>query len=94
MPTNAPYSAYIGPRIKSFREEVFNRYGTECLQCGFDNDPRALHIDHIVGKGTAERRKLSPYQFYQKVRDNMHSGLYQVLCANCNLIKGLKARET
>lgn len=74
------------------REEIFERYGRECLRCGFNADPNALQIDHIVGGGRKERKSLGPYPLSLRVRDAVNSGLYQILCANCNVIKRVEER--
>jgi len=72
-------------RIKQ-RKSVLEKLGGKCIKCGF-NDWRALHVDHINGGGTKERKEFnSPAKSYQ---DIMEFGIlkYQILCANCNTIK-------
>ena len=75
------------------REKVFDAYGRECLSCGYDEDTRALNIDHIVGNGIKEFKRYSSHDFKRRVLREVNSGLYQMLCANCNMIKGLEARK-
>ena len=82
-------------RVKECRDRVRTlireRYGSECLQCGYSTDTRALHIDHVVGGGEQERRVINGYPFWLKVSEAVTTGLYQVLCANCNAIKKQEA---
>lgn len=81
------------------RREILTLIGgaLRCQCCGYDNDWRALQIDHIHGGGrrdpeTANRRgntnlwamrnKLMRTEYLKSARLK-----YQVLCANCNSIK-------
>ena len=63
-----------------------------CVKCGF-NDSRALQIDHINNDGAEERKKLfgsrldAGIRFYYYLKRNNFPEGYQVLCANCNIIK-------
>jgi len=72
--------------------EILSHYsnGTlRCAKCGFD-DIRALTIDHIKGGGCRHKRELrvgSGEGFYQWLKHNNFPEGYQVLCANCQLIK-------
>jgi hypothetical protein len=67
--------------------------GTKCVRCGF-SDSRALQIDHINGHGGAERKTFSsPGAYYQHIIDINGIG-YQILCANCNIIKKIENDET
>lgn len=76
----------------ALREKVFEVYGHECLNCGYDKDTRALHIDHVVGNGMKEFNRYSSHDFRRRVLREVNSGLYQILCANCNTVKGLETR--
>ena len=68
------------------RKKILEKLGGKCNQCGF-NDPRALQIDHINNDGYQERRKfLSGEQILNKVLEDTENR-YQLLCANCNVIK-------
>jgi hypothetical protein len=70
---------------RKLRARVFEVLGgPRCRRCGFTDD-RALHFDHIDGGGSRHRRQ-------RGVRGSWRDMLirperYQVLCANCNLIK-------
>ena len=65
-----------------------------CLRCGFA-DERVLHIDHIGGGGGKERLVKSAYQIrYWIVKHPDEAKLrYQLLCANCNYLKAIEAKE-
>ena len=81
-------------RINVYRT-VREVLGDECKHCGY-KDLRALCIDHISGGGTAERRKRGRISVQREIIRRVRSGdltvfsEYQLLCANCNMIK---ARE-
>jgi len=68
----------------------------KCAHCGFE-DTRALCIDHINNDGNQERKRLLGRNFGVRgtficnylYRNNFPVG-YQVLCANCNLIKHIE----
>lgn len=74
------------------RQEMLDVYGDRCAFCGF-NDKRALQLDHIANNGAAERKEagggqsFAGWQFYKWLRGQNWSSGYQVLCANCNLLK-------
>jgi hypothetical protein len=84
-------AAYNRKLYKISKDDVLTHYGTSCAQCGF-SDERALQIDHTGNNGAQERLRLghrhcAGYPFYRWLkREGWPSG-YQVLCANCNLIK-------
>ena len=66
-----------------------------CAKCGFA-DTRALQIDHINGGGCKELRKMTNWTFYQHILHLPKEEIrekYQVLCANCNVIKKEEKRE-
>ena len=78
-----------------YRLAVLNKLGSKCVWCGF-SDLRALQIDHIKGGGHQERKKITNTNaFYQKVIDSVDTkeGVYQLLCANCNVIKRIENEE-
>jgi len=76
---------------ENLRKEIFKKYGEICARCGF-NDIRALQIDHINGGGNQERANMSPWKFYKLVLLDM-SNKFQILCANCNVIKKKENNE-
>lgn len=65
--------------------------GNKCAGCGFE-DYRALQIDHVNGGGKRLRRLFgSQLWLYKDVLQN--PSRYQLLCANCNSIKGFEQGE-
>ena len=67
----------------------------KCVRCGF-SDVRALVIDHVNGGGRQEREvtfKGAMYKYYKHVQENIATGKYQLLCANCNTIKLFEEKE-
>jgi hypothetical protein len=82
--------AYQKKYNKNLRDRVLSLLGSKCCECGYD-DTRALQIDHKLGGGTRERRKLSYATYYSCILRNPEK--YQVLCANCNMIKRIENNE-
>jgi hypothetical protein len=76
------------------RMKAIEVLGGKCARCGIE-DFRVLQIDHVNGGGLRERRNLSPSRFYKKVIKSAKAGegKYQVLCANCNMIKKYERQE-
>ena len=66
------------------RMDILAHLGGVCVKC--DNcDHRVLQIDHVNGGGTAEAKKYSIHVRYKLIK--LFPENYQLLCANCNLIK-------
>jgi hypothetical protein len=70
-----------------------------CLKCGF-SDLRALCLDHTNNNGNKDRKENmgrnlggSGSRFYAFLKRNNFPKGYQVLCANCNLIKEIERRK-
>lgn len=59
--------------------------GYRCARCGYDEAPRAFQIDHVNGGGRAEFRRIGYYKIVARVLRGEPG--YQLLCANCNVIK-------
>jgi len=83
---------YQSARLKLIKEKIFEKYGNKCKDCGI-SDKRVFQIDHINGGGTIESRL---YQnrityFLRILKDK--KGKYQLLCANCNVIKKIENKE-
>lgn len=76
-------------RLARRRHELVVFLGGICVRCNF-SDERALQIDHAFGDGNEERRLTRP-QFYRNIR--MFPEAYQLLCANCNVIKAHEEGE-
>lgn len=77
---------------RRLRLSAVEALGGRCAACGFP-DARALHIDHVHGGGRDDRSGLHPHAFLRRVVELATSGLYQLLCANCNAIKKHEQRE-
>ena len=75
------------------RNEILDILGRICKKCGF-SDERALHIDHVCGGGSKQRKKYGGATF-ENILSELKEGSseYQVLCANCNAIKRVEERE-
>ena len=77
------------------RLQALTSIGDKCVRCGF-SDERALHIDHVAGKGNEERRSKKGASYYYFIFNEVQAGRgnkYQVLCANCNYIKRKENQE-
>ena len=81
-------------RRQKIREQLLDLLGRQCIRCGYDADVRALQIDHVNGGGTQDRKNFSSRDaYYNYILQNAKDGAYQVLCANCNVIKRLEEKE-
>lgn len=65
--------------------------GGVCVRCGY-SDTRALQVDHINADAKEDRLKKGT-SYYYNIQKNILSGRYQVLCANCNVIKRFENQE-
>lgn len=84
-------------RLK-LKQKVIDKLGGRCInhlknfgcEC---TDIKILQIDHVKGGGNKERNEIiSLATFYRKVL-NDNSGMYQILCSNCNILKRLQNHE-
>lgn len=70
--------------------------GGKCAKCGYQDDIRALQLDHIKGDGFKDRKEKNKagkvYRYYTKNLEEC-IGILQVLCANCHAIKSIENRE-
>lgn len=79
----------------SMREEILQMLGSKCKNCGNSNII-VLQIDHVNGGGSKERKRLSNgTNYYKHVLEELKSGSkeYQLLCANCNIMKAHQNHE-
>ncbi len=83
------FLAHHRQRWAAFRAKLFDAFGGCCAKCGY-SDHRALQLDHIKGGGTKEYRALGKGVYHRALA---HPEDYQILCANCNLIKATENRE-
>ena len=84
-----------GSYREGYRVMVINLLGAKCCRCGYDQDIRALQIDHINGDGHIERKRKGT-DTYRLMIDSIQRGevgKYQILCANCNMIKRAERKE-
>jgi hypothetical protein len=78
---------------EQLKDHALKLYGEKCAHCGFSHRD-ALQFDHVNGGGRADRNSFSsPTAFYQHVIDEHESGKFQILCANCNIIKRKRCGE-
>lgn len=82
-------------RDKDKRLYLIAFLGGKCIKCGYNEDKRALQLDHIQGDGYLDRKqkgRTKIYRFYMKNLEEATKKL-QVLCANCNKIKQIEEDE-
>lgn len=82
-------NASIQRNRKKLRLSILEMLGNCCKGCGY-SDKRALQIEHINGDGAEERRKYKdPNTCYRFIKSQIEAGSdrYQILCANCHIIK-------
>lgn len=77
------------------RGRSYELLGNKCSKCG-NSDKRVLQIDHIPGGGSS--RKLvnrSGQGARKRILNEIEAGSkdYQLLCANCNIIKKFENQE-
>ena len=81
-------------RRQKVREQLLDALGRKCARCGYDADVRALQIDHVNGGGCKERKDFpSRDAYYNYILQSAKDGAYQILCANCNVIKRIEEKE-
>ena len=78
---------------KKRRKEILAFLGDKCKRCGYDEDYRALQIDHVNGDGGKDRKKYGHSASALKRDVHSHPEKYQLLCANCNWIKRDEQKE-
>jgi hypothetical protein len=80
-------------RYKALRVRTIEHLGGQCVKCGYHENPRALVIDHVDGGGGKERKSGIVMSTALKAALDDESGIYQLLCANCNQIKSFDGTE-
>ena len=75
----------------TYRHIVLAALGNKCTSCGYA-DERALCLDHVQGDGHRENRS-SRSRYRKAIARGIPSDRYQLLCANCNLIKAKENGE-
>lgn len=81
------YEANRKPR-PNLRPRVVERLGSRCASCGTD-DIRVLQVDHVHGGGEEDRRSRTAVTIWRAILRGDEDGNFQLLCANCHLIKTL-----
>lgn len=77
------------------RKWILDLMGGKCVRCPF-NDYRALQIDHVHGGGGLEEKTVGKgIKYLRHVARSFtgNEGRYQILCANCNVIKKFENNE-
>ena len=93
---NAKYCAECrDTRTHEYRDRVradfITAYGGKCACCG-ETEPKFLSLDHIHGGGNKHRRETgrSGWRLWKLLRDlDYPQDEYQLLCYNCNMVKGM-----
>lgn len=87
-------AASVAARLVRLRKAAIVALGGQCVRCGYKRNFLALQIDHIDGDGYRERhitnRRASYYTTLSRLGGQ---GRYQLLCANCNIIKRTENKE-
>lgn len=90
--TRAMYRAYYD----RLRNIVLQKYGGKCKRCKI-SDSRVLCIDHVNGDGhkkkTGTNRRVGVFSTIVRLSKLPRSKDYQLLCANCNIIKARENKE-
>lgn len=80
----------------SMRKGILQMLGNKCKNCGNSNKI-VLQIDHVNGGGGKERLIYggNSTNYYKHILKELKSGSkeYQLLCANCNIIKAQENNE-
>ena len=81
------------------RLRLIKLLGNCCKHCGINNI-RVLQIDHIDGNGKLDRRRYKSWRLssgptYKNIFEMILNGStnYQVLCANCHVIKTYENKD-
>lgn len=86
---------YIRKAREKLKNEIFKLLGNQCTHCKI-KDKQVLQIDHVYGGGNKERKAIgNPISYYKKILEKIKFGSqdYQLLCANCNIIKRIERKE-
>lgn len=80
---------------RKWKLKAIEALGGKCVHCGFTNW-RALQIDHVNSQLSNQEKKriMGRVTYYKKIIEEVQSGEYQLLCANCNWIKRYEQGES
>lgn len=67
--------------------ETYSKGKFVCACCGC-NDYDCLTIDHIYNDGAKHRKEIGASNLYSWLKVNNYPEGFQVLCYNCNMVKG------
>lgn len=69
--------------------------GNRCAKCGYDEDYRALQIDHVKPVLRKDNDMYIPIKTYRDIITGKQDiCLFQLLCANCHAIKTYNDRTS
>lgn len=88
--TNKEVGFNPNSQFRKAQKRAFEVLGSKCSSCG-QEDFRCLQIDHKLGQGYNERKRLGAAGILVKARNNPDD--YQVLCATCNWLKRIENKE-
>jgi hypothetical protein len=88
--TNAEIGFNPDSQFRRAQKRAFEVLGSRCSVCG-ESDFRCLQVDHKLGQGYKERKRLGAATILVKARNNPDE--YQVLCATCNWLKRVQNKE-
>lgn len=86
-------SALHAEKRRELRVRTVTHLGGRCRRCGYDGDSRAFAIDHVNGDGGKERKSGRVQAAIWRAALVDEEGRYQLLCANCNVIKRFEQNE-
>ena len=83
--------------VLEYRKQIIERLGGYvCQRCKYNQDKRAIELDHVNNDGYKERKnRTGSYMFYLYYYSNpdIAQTRLQILCANCNRIKKYERLE-
>lgn len=66
------------------RQAIIIVLGGKCSKCPV-SDPFMLHVDHVHGGGTRHRKRVgSGPNYYRSILQQVCTGRFRLLCANCD----------
>ncbi len=90
-------AAHVREINAEIRAKTFSAYGGKCVCCGMDYLP-VLVIDHKNGNGNKHRKEVTSgkagVNFYRWLIKNNFPQEFQILCQNCNWVKGTYGKCT
>lgn len=81
---------------KQHREIVLEMFGSKCVRCGYDENTRALQLDHIVPvlRKYGTRFTVDGNMTWRELATGkITTENIQILCANCHAIKTYEERH-